>query len=102
MIIVLILLGRYFEARAKSSSTGAIKKLLGLQVRKATVIKGKEMAEVDIDKVRVGDIILVKPGEKIPVDGVLIEGAPSIDESMISGESMPVEKKAGDIVTGAQ
>jgi Cu+-exporting ATPase len=101
MIIVLILLGRYFEARARSRATVAIKNLLGLQVKKATVIKDGEQVLVDIDEVRVNDTLLVKPGEKVPVDGVIIEGNPSIDESMISGESIPVEKNKGDEVTGA-
>ena len=101
MIIVLILLGKYFESRAKSSASGAIKKLLGLQVKKATVLKDGKQVQVDIDEVRVDDLILVKPGEKIPLDGIVIEGSPSIDESMISGESIPVEKTTGDEVTGA-
>ncbi len=101
MIIVLILLGRYFEARAKSRASGAIKKLLGLQVRQATILKDGQQIVVDIDEVKAGDLILVRPGEKIPLDGIIMEGSPSIDESMISGESIPVEKNRGDQVTGA-
>ena len=101
MIIVLILLGRYFEARAKSRASGAIKKLLGLQVRQATILKDGQQIVVDIDEVEAGDLVLVRPGEKIPLDGIIMEGSPSIDESMISGESIPVEKNRGDQVTGA-
>jgi Cu+-exporting ATPase len=101
MIIVLILLGRYFEARAKSRASGAIKKLLGLQVRQATILKDGQQVVVDIEEVKAGDLVLVRPGEKIPLDGVITEGSPSIDESMISGESIPVEKNKGDQVTGA-
>lgn len=101
MIIVLILLGRYFEARAKSRASGAIKKLLGLQVRQATILKGGQQVVVEIEEVKAGDLVLVRPGEKIPLDGIITEGSPSIDESMISGESIPVEKNKGDQVTGA-
>jgi len=100
-IIVLILLGRLLEARAKGHTSEAIKKLMGLQAKTARVIRdGKEMdiptAEVEID-----DIVVVRPGEKIPVDGVVTEGHSSIDESMVTGESIPVDKSAGDKVVGA-
>jgi len=101
MIIVLILLGRYFEARAKSRASGAIKKLLGLQVKSATLVKQGKLFQVDIGEVKVGDTLLVRQGEKVPLDGIITEGEPSIDESMISGESIPVEKKEGYEVTGA-
>lgn len=101
VIVTLILLGRYFEARAKAHTSDAIKKLLHLQAKTARVIrKGKEI-DIPIDDVRVGDIIRVRPGEKIPVDGKIIEGISSIDESMVTGESIPVDKKKGDLVIGA-
>ena len=96
MIIVLILLGRYFEARAKSRASGAIKKLLGLQARKETILRDGQQVQVDIGEVKTGDLVLVKPGEKVPLDGIITEGSPSVDESMISGESIPVEKNKGD------
>jgi P-type Cu+ transporter len=101
MIIVLILLGRYFETRARSRASGAIKRLLDLQVRQATVIRDGRQVQVDIDSVEKGEVVLVRPGEKVPLDGIITEGSPSIDESMISGESIPVEKSMGDEVTGA-
>jgi len=101
LIITLILLGRYFEAIAKGRASDAIKKLMGLQPKTATVIRNKKEIKINIDDVQVGDIIIVKPGEKIPVDGVIVEGESSIDESMITGESMPVTKKKGDTVIGA-
>jgi Cu+-exporting ATPase len=100
-IIVLILLGRLFEARAKGKTSEAIKKLIGLQPKTARIIKDGREQDVPIEEVETGDIILVRPGEKIPVDGVVKDGYSSVDESMISGESIPVEKKAGDEVIGA-
>ncbi|MGL5693817.1 MAG: heavy metal translocating P-type ATPase [Peptostreptococcaceae bacterium] len=101
IIIALILLGKYLESRSKGKTSEAIKKLMGLQPKTAIVIiEGKEV-ETPIDEVTVGDIILVKPGEKIPVDGVVVEGSTSVDESMLTGESMPVEKTIGCKVTGA-
>ncbi|MEN8265125.1 MAG: heavy metal translocating P-type ATPase, partial [Nitrospirota bacterium] len=100
-IIVLILLGRLLEARAKGQTSEAIKKLIGLQPKTARVIRDGEEKDVPIEYVEIGDTILVRPGEKIPVDGVLKEGYSSIDESMISGESIPVEKNIGDEVIGA-
>jgi len=101
MIIVLILLGRYFETRARSRASGAIRRLLDLQVRQATVIRDGRQVQADIDSVEKGEVVLVRPGEKVPLDGIITEGSPSIDESMISGESIPVEKNLGDEVTGA-
>lgn len=100
-IITLILLGKYLEAVAKGKTSEAIKKLMGLQAKTATVIRNNEEVKIPVEKVRVGDIIIVKPGEKIPVDGEIIEGSSTVDESMITGESIPVEKKTGDKVVGA-
>lgn len=100
-IIVLILLGRLFEARAKGRTSEAIKKLMGLQPKTARVLKAGGEKDIPIEDVEIGDIILVRPGEKIPVDGIVKEGHSSVDESMISGESIPVEKSAGDSVVGA-
>lgn len=101
VIITLIKLGKYLEARAKGRTSEAIKKLMGLRAKTARVIRDGVEAEISIDDVRVGDIVLVKPGEKIPVDGVVVEGRSAIDESMLTGESLPVEKKPGDVVIGA-
>ncbi len=101
MIITLILLGRFFEARAKGQTSEAIKKLIGMQPRTALVIRNGEEAEIPIEDVQVGDLILVRPGERVPVDGVVRRGHSTIDESMITGESIPVEKKTGDEVIGA-
>ena len=101
MIITLILLGRFFEARAKGRTSSAIKKLMQLEAKTARVIVGGKEVETDIDEVRVGDIILVRPGEKIPVDGIITQGSSAIDESMVTGESIPVDKKKTDEVIGA-
>lgn len=101
VIIALILLGRFFEARAKAHTSDALKKLLHLQAKTALVIRNGKELEIPINEVQVGDKIRVKPGEKIPVDGKIIEGGSSIDESMVTGESIPVDKKAGDFVIGA-
>ena len=101
VIIALIVLGRMLEARAKGQTGEAIKKLVGLQAKQARVIRdGREM-EIETEEVVPGDIVLVRPGEKIPVDGVLTEGSSAVDESMLTGESIPVEKKANDEVFGA-
>ena len=101
MIIVLILLGRLLEAKAKGRTSDAIKKLAGLQPKTGRVKReGKEM-DIPVDKVLVGDEILVRPGEKILVDGVVLSGSSAVDESMITGESMPVKKESGDEVIGA-
>jgi len=100
MITMFILLGKYLEAYTKGRSSEAIKKLMGLQPNTAIVLRGSVEVEVPITEVDVGDIILVKPGEQIPVDGVIVEGRSQIDESMISGESFPVVKTEGDSVIG--
>lgn len=101
VLITFVILGRYLEAVAKGKTSEAIKKLMNLSPKIATVIRnGKEM-KIPVDQVIVGDIIIVKPGEKVPVDGIIIEGSSSVDESMITGESMPVEKNKGDTVIGA-
>lgn len=101
MIITLILLGKFLEEKSKGRASAAIQKLFALAVKKARVIKDGKEQEVDIENVKVGDVILVKPGEKIPLDGEIIEGETSVDESMLTGESMPVDKKIGDLVYGA-
>ncbi len=101
VIITLIRLGKYLEAKAKGRTSEAIKKLMGLKPKTARLIRDGEEVSVSIDSVLVGDIVLVKPGETIPVDGVIIEGRSTVDESMLTGESLPVEKKQGDTVIGA-
>ncbi len=101
VIIALILLGKSLEAVSKGKTSEAIKKLMGLAPKTAIVIENDKEVEVPIDEVEIGNIILVKPGEKIPVDGVVIEGNTSVDEAMLTGESMPVDKKAGDKVFAA-
>jgi len=101
LLIAFILLGKYLEAKAKGKTSEAIKKLMGLQAKTALVIRGKKEVEVPIEEVVVGDLVIVKPGQKIPVDGVIIDGHSAVDESMITGESIPVEKKKGDKVIGA-
>ncbi|MCC0658746.1 MULTISPECIES: heavy metal translocating P-type ATPase [unclassified Clostridioides] len=101
IIIALILLGKYLESKSKGKTSEAIKKLMGLQPKTAIVIVDGKEIETPIEEVEIGDIILVKPGTKIPVDGVVIEGYTSVDESMLTGESIPVEKNIGSKVTGA-
>jgi P-type Cu+ transporter len=101
VIITLIRLGKYLEAKAKGRTSEAIKKLMGLRAKMARVVRDGVELEVPVDDVKIGDIVLVRPGEKIPVDGVVVQGHSSVDESMLTGESMPVEKKAGDPVIGA-
>jgi Cu+-exporting ATPase len=101
VIITLIKLGKYLEARARGRTSEAIKKLMGLRAKTARVIRDGVEAEVSLDSVLVGDMVLVKPGETIPVDGVVVEGRSTIDESMLTGESIPVEKEQGDTVIGA-
>jgi Cu+-exporting ATPase len=101
VIITLIVLGKFLEARAKGRTSEAIKKLMALRARTARVVRGNEEHDVPIEDVVVGDLVVVRPGEKIPVDGVVVEGRTTIDESMLTGESMPVEKKPGDKVFGA-
>ncbi|MCR4305456.1 MAG: heavy metal translocating P-type ATPase [Candidatus Daviesbacteria bacterium] len=100
VIIGLILLGRYFEAKAKAGTSEAIKKLIGLQAKTARVVQNGKEVDLPIDQVVIGNIIRVRPGEKIPVDGKLKDGQSAVDESMISGESIPVEKQKGDVVIG--
>ncbi len=101
VVIGLILLGRYFEARAKMGTSEAIKKLIGLQAKTARVLRDGKELDIPISEVQIGDVIRVRPGEKVPVDGVVTEGQSSIDESMVTGESIPVEKAKGDAVVGA-
>jgi Cu+-exporting ATPase len=101
VITTLILLGRLFENRAKGQTSEAIRKLIGLQPRDAKVIRDGKEINVPIQEVQIGDVILVRPGEKIPVDGEVIEGASNVDEAMVTGESLPVKKQPGDEVIGA-
>ncbi len=101
VIISLILLGRFLEAQAKAGTGEAIKKLIGLQAKTARIIRNKKEIDISIDMVVAGDLIRVRPGEKIPVDGVIVEGESAIDESMVTGESMPASKYKGDTVIGA-
>jgi P-type Cu+ transporter len=101
IVIGLILLGRYLEARAKGQTSEAIKKLIGMQAKTARVMRDGKELDLPIEQVVIGDVIRVRPGEKIPVDGILLEGESSVDESMITGESIPVEKQKGDTVVGA-
>ena len=101
VIITLIKLGKFLEARAKGRTSEAIKKLMGLRAKTARIERDGQEMEIPVDDVRAGDIVLVRPGEKIPVDGVVIEGRSTVDESMLTGESQPVEKGPGDPVIGA-
>jgi Cu+-exporting ATPase len=101
LILVFISLGKYLEAITKGKTSEAIKKLIGLQPKEATIIKDNEEIRIPITKVKIGDIVLVRPGEKIPVDGIVVEGYSAVDEKAITGESIPVEKKVGDEVIGA-
>ncbi|MHB9133592.1 MAG: heavy metal translocating P-type ATPase [Armatimonadota bacterium] len=101
VIITLILLGRYFEARARSRTSDAIRKLMGLQAKTARVIRNGETLEIPVEQVRPGDLVIVRPGEKVPVDGRVTEGRSAVDESMLTGESIPIEKGPGDTVIGA-
>jgi len=101
VIITLILLGRLFEARARAGTGEAIRKLIGLQAKTARVIRGGTETELPIDDVEAGDIVVVRPGEKVAVDGEIVEGRSTLDESMVTGESLPVTKEPGDEVIGA-
>ncbi len=101
VIITLVRLGKFLEAKAKGGTSEAIKKLMGLQAKSARVIRDGEECDIPIDQVNVGDVIVIRPGEKFPVDGVVIEGRTSADESMLTGESLPVEKMPGSKVIGA-
>ena len=100
VIITLILMGRMLEARAKHKASDSIKLLLGLQPKTARIVKDKKEIEIPISEVAVGDVIIMRPGERIPVDGVILKGFSSVDESMVSGESIPVEKVIGDKIIG--
>jgi len=101
VIITLVTLGKLLEAIAKGKTSEAIKNLMGLQAKTARVIRDGQELDIPIEEVKVGDIVVVRPGEKIPVDGKIVEGSSTIDESMITGESIPVEKGVGDEVIGA-
>ena len=101
LIVTLIFLGKYLEVRAKGQTNEAIKKLIGLQARTAPVVRNGQEVELPIEQVHVGDELIVRPGEKIPVDGVALSGTSSVDESMITGESIPVEKRTDDALIGA-
>lgn len=101
IVVTLILLGRLFENRAKGQTSEAIRKLIGLQAKTARVIRNGQEIDIPIAEVALGDVILVRPGEKVPVDGEIINGASTLDESMVTGESVPVKKQAGDEVIGA-
>ncbi|ANE45455.1 ATPase P [Paenibacillus swuensis] len=101
ILITLIILGKYFESLAKGRTSGAIKKLMSLGAKNALILRDGQELHVPIEDVIVGDVVIVKPGEKIPVDGEVIDGASTVDESMLTGESLPVDKKAGDRVIGA-
>lgn len=101
MIIALILFGKYLEAKAKGSTSEAIKRLMGLQAKTARVLREGQEVEMVVDDLDVGDVMIVRPGEKIPTDGVVVDGRSSVDESIITGESLPVSKKEGSDVIGA-
>ncbi|GIP39015.1 copper-translocating P-type ATPase [Paenibacillus sp. J31TS4] len=101
VLITLVLMGKLFEALAKGRTSEAIKSLMGLQAKTALVVRDGQELTVPVEEVLTGDIVLVRPGDKVPVDGIVLEGISSVDESMLTGESLPVEKKAGDTVIGA-
>lgn len=101
VIICLILLGKYLEARARGRTSEAIRRLLGLQAKTARVLRGDQEQDIPVEEVVRGDVVLVRPGEKIPVDGIVVEGRTAVDESMITGESLPAEKGPGDEVVGS-
>ena len=101
LLITFILLGQWMEELTKSRASGAIEKLIGLQARQATVLRDGKQVNLPIENLRIGDTVVVKPGEKVPVDGKVVDGASSVDESMVTGESLPVTKRIGDSVIGA-
>src|SRR5690606_1940521 len=100
-IAFFILFGRLLEARAKGQASDAIRKLLELQAKEAVVLRDDREVKIPVDQVQKGDILVVRPGEKVPVDGTIMKGSSTLDESMVTGESLPVEKKEGDPVIGA-
>ena len=100
-ILTLITVGKFLEARSKGKTTDAVSRLMDMSPETALIERDEEEIEVRIEEVRVGDILIVKPGSKVPVDGIIVEGASSVDESIITGESIPVDKSVGDSVTGA-
>ncbi len=100
-LITFVLLGKWLEARAKGKTSDAIKKLMGLQAKTARVVRGGQTLDIPVDQVVGGDTVVVRPGEKVPVDGTVTKGLTSVDESMLTGESIPVEKKEGDTVIGS-
>jgi Cu+-exporting ATPase len=100
-LITFVILGKWLETKAKGKTSEAIKKLMGLQAKTARIIRDGETVDIPIEQVKVGDIILVRPGEKIPVDGIIMKGSSAVDESMLTGESIPAEKNIGDNVVGA-
>ncbi len=100
-IMAIFITGKYIEAKARGKATQEIKKLLELGAKKARIIRGKDEIEIDISEIKLGDIMIVKPGEKIPTDGIVVKGESSVDESMVTGESLPVEKEVKDNVIGA-
>lgn len=100
-LITFVLMGKWLEARAKGKTSDAIKKLMGLQAKTARVKRGEQTVDIAVEQVAHGDVVVVRPGEKVPVDGVITKGSSSIDESMLTGESIPVEKKEGDTVIGS-
>ncbi len=101
IIVGLILMGRWLEARAKGRTTGAIRRLVGLQAKTARIVRGDDELDVPLAEVQPGDLLRVRPGEKVPVDGIVVSGASAVDESMLTGEAMPVDKSPGDEVIGA-
>src|SRR5450756_1178014 len=101
LLLTFVLLGKLLEARAKGKTSDAIKKLMGLAAKTARVVRGGEEVDIPVEQVVVGDVIVVRPGEKVPVDGAVVDGASSVDESMLTGEPISVEENAGDAVIGA-
>ena len=101
VIIALLLLGRYLESRARGQTSDAIRQLVGLQANTARVVRGEAEVDLPLEEIVVGDIVVVRPGEKVPVDGEIVEGASTLDESMVTGEPMPAQKQRGDEVIGA-
>ena len=101
LLLTFVILGKLLEARAKGKTSDAIKKLMGLAAKTARVVRGGEEIDVPVEQVVAGDVVVVRPGEKVPVDGIIVEGHSAVDESMLTGESIPVEKNGGDSVIGA-